>query len=76
MNNFQDISREITSEQDMALAEEAKELARLELLEELNQAEGEGEEDEASDLSQDDSETSSVNLQILFLFQLSNLSLY
>ena len=64
MNNFQDISREITSEQDMALAEEAKELARLELLEELNQAEGEGEEDEASDLSQDDSETSSVNLQI------------
>ena len=65
MNNFQDISREITSEQDMALAEEAKELARLELLEELNQAEGEGEEDEASVVSQDDSETSSVNLQIL-----------
>ena len=39
MNNFQDISREITAEQDNALAEEAKELARMELLEELNQNE-------------------------------------
>ena len=58
MNNFQDISREITSEQDMALAEEAKELARLELLEELNQAEVE--EDETSVVSSDGSETSSV----------------
>ncbi|KAL5267104.1 hypothetical protein ACHWQZ_G004218 [Mnemiopsis leidyi] len=56
VNNFQDISREITSEQDMALAEEAKELARLELLEELNQAEVE--EDETSDVSSVGSETS------------------
>jgi len=37
VNNFQDISREIIAEQDIALAEEAKELARLELLEEMNE---------------------------------------
>ena len=39
VNNFQDISREITAEHDNAMAEEAKELARLELLAEMNQAE-------------------------------------
>ena len=39
VNNFQDISREITAEHDIAMAEEAKELARLELLEEMNLAE-------------------------------------
>ncbi|XP_063686203.1 cation channel sperm-associated protein 2-like [Bolinopsis microptera] len=58
VNNFQDISREITSEQDQALAEEAKELARLELLEELNQAEMEGTGEDDETMSTVHSETS------------------
>ena len=60
VNNFQDISREITSEQDQALAEEAKELARLELLEELNQAEMEGTGEDDETMSSVHSETSLV----------------
>ena len=51
----------------MALAEEAKELARLELLEELNQPETEGEEDDDPEgvLSTVQSEASLVKLSLI-----------